>query len=257
MKIGMLGFAGSGKTTLLASLTISLYQGDSTSDLALFNFEGVETTRDLTEYASMLQEGRWPPRTPSSKVTEYSIRLRRKSTNTVFTLRLPELPGELLEEVWRTDHIPPALQFLADYEGYVLLADATAGEEQDRTVATYVHLLQGMKRARGHSPSTWADEPLALVLTKWDALPLEDQELGPEAFAQEYLPLLADFVKSNFTRSKAFACSAVGAVDAAGNPLLQRGRIVPRGIFAPLEWLTAQGGLAPAAPGQGRSPDRR
>lgn len=248
----MLGFAGSGKTTLLASLTISLYQGDATSDLALFNFEGVETTRDLTEYASMLQEGRWPPRTPSSKVTEYSIRLRRKSTNTVFTLRLPELPGELLEEVWRTDHIPPALQFLTDYDAYVLLIDATAEEDQDRTVASYVHLLQGIKRARGHAPSAWAPEPLALVLTKWDALSEEDQALGPEAFALEYLPLLSDFVACNYTKHRTFACSAVGAVDASGNPLLQRGRIVPRGIFGPLEWLTdqvAKAGVGAAAKG--------
>lgn len=239
MKIGTIGFAGSGKTTLIGSLTLALLQGDTSSDLALFNFEGVEATRDLSMYADMIQKGRWPARTEHSKVAEYSIRLRKKSTNTVFSLRLPELPGELLDEVWRTDHIPPQLAFLTEYDGYLLLVDATL-EEQDRTAAQHVHLLQGIKRAKGHAPSARAGEPLGLVFTKWDALPDEEQALGPERFAFEYMPLLVDFLESNFTRRRLFGVSAVGAVDAAGNPLLQRGRIVPTGIFAPLEWITAE-----------------
>lgn len=239
MKIGTLGFAGSGKTTLIGSLTLALLQGDTSSDLALFNFEGVDATRDLTQYADTIQKGRWPARTEHSKITEYAIRLRRKSTNTVFSLRLPELPGELLDEVWRTDHIPPQLAFLTDYDGYLLLIDSTL-EEHDRTAAQHVHLLQGIKRAKGHAPSAYAPEPLGLVFTKWDALPEEEQALGPERFAFEYMPLLVDYLVSNATRRNIFAVSAVGAVDATGNPLLQRGRIVPHQIFAPLEWITDQ-----------------
>lgn len=239
MKIGTIGFAGSGKTTLIGSMTLALLQGDTSADLALFNFEGVETTRDLTQYADTIQKGRWPARTEHSKVAEYSIRLRRKSTNTVFALRLPELPGELLDEVWRTDHIPPPLAFLTEYDAYLLLVDATL-EDPDRAAAQHVHLLQGIKRARGHAPSAYAPEPLGVVFTKWDALPDEDQALGPEQFAFEYMPLLADFLRSNFVRRRLFAVSAVGAVDATGNPLLQRGRIVPHGLFEPLEWVTSQ-----------------
>ncbi len=239
MKIGTIGFAGSGKTTLIGSLTLALLQGDASADLALFNFEGVETTRDLTQYADMIQKGRWPARTEHSKVAEYSIRVRRKSTNTVFSLRLPELPGELLDEVWRTDHIPPQLAFLTEYDGYLLLVDA-ALEEPDRAAAQHVHLLQGIKRAKGHGPAARAPEPLGLMFTKWDALPDEDQALGPEQFAFEYMPLLSDFLRSNFERRRVFGISAVGAVDAAGNPLLQRGRIVPQGIFEPIEWITSQ-----------------
>jgi hypothetical protein len=239
VKVGTIGFAGSGKTTLIGSLTLALLQGDTSSDLALFNFEGVETTRDLSLYADMIQRGRWPARTEHSKVAEYSIRLRRKSANTVFSLRLPELPGELLDEVWRTDHIPQQLAFLTQYDGYLLLVDATL-EEHDRTAAQHVHLLQGIKRAKGHALATRAPEPLGIVFTKWDALPDEEQALGPEQFAFEHLPLLTDFLHSNFTRRRLFGVSAVGAVDAAGNPLLQRGRIVPAGIFAPLEWITAE-----------------
>jgi hypothetical protein len=245
VKIGSLGFAGSGKTTLIGSLTLALLQGDTTSDLALFNFEGVETTRDLTQHADSIQKGRWPPRTDVNKTTEYSIRLRRKSTNTVFSLKLPELPGELLEEVWRTDHIPPQLAFLTEYDGWLLLIDANAFDSE-RSVAQHVHLVQGIKRAKGYAPSAMAKEPLGLVLTKWDALPPEEQQLGPDAFAFEYLPLLCDFLVSNFTRTKIFAASAVGATDGVGNPLLQRGRVVPQGIFAPIEWITDQAAKAAA-----------
>ena len=54
------------------------------------------------------------------------------------------------------------------------------------------------------------------------------------------VPLLTDFLHSNFARRAVFGVSAVGAVDATGNPLLQSGRIVPAGIFAPLEWITFQ-----------------
>lgn len=241
MKVGSIGFAGSGKTTLLGALTLSLLQGEATSDqassdLVLFNFEGVQTFRDLTAYADAIQRGRWPARTESSKVTEYSIQLRRKSSQTVFSLRLPELPGELLDEVWRTDHIPAVLSFLTNYDGYLLLVDATA-DDPDLHVARYVHLLQGIKRAKGYARSEWARQPLAIGLTKWDALGAEDRALGAEAYAFECLPLLIDFVRSNFTQRAVFPISAVGAVDAAGTPLLQDGRIEPSGIFAPLEWI--------------------
>lgn len=245
MKIGTIGLAGSGKTTLIGSLTLALLQGEASSDLALFNFDGVAATRDLSQHADTIQRGRWPARTEQSKVAEYAIRLRRKSTNTVFSLRLPELPGELLEEVWRTDRIPAPLTFLTDYDGYLLLVDATL-DEPERAAAQHVHLLQGIKRARGHAPSAYAPEPLGLVLTKWDALPPEEQALGPDGLAAEHMPMLADFIASNFTRRRVFAASAVGAVDAAGQPLLQGGRIVPRGIFEPLEWITGQ--VARAAP---------
>ena len=248
MKIGSIGFAGSGKTTLIGSLTLALLQGDTTSDLALFNFEGVDTTRDLSQFADMIHKGRWPARTEQSKVSEYSIRVRKKSTNTVFSLRLPELPGELLAEVWKTDHIPAPLTFLTEYDGYLLLVDATL-DESERTAAEHVHLLQGIKRAKGHGPSVYSPDPIGIVFTKWDALPDDEQALGPEGFAVEYMPLLVDFIHSNFTKRKMFSVSAVGAVDATGNPLLQRGRIVPAGIFAPFEWVTQQ--AMPAVAGTG------
>lgn len=245
MKVGSIGFAGSGKTTLIGSLTLALLQGDAASDLALFNFEGAQTTRDLTQFADMIQRGRWPARTPSGHVAEYSIRLRRKSTHGVFSLRLPELPGELLDEVWRTDHIPAPLAFLREYDGYLLLVDATS-EDPDRTVAHYVHLLQGLKRARGHARRERAPEPLGIVFTKWDALPEVEQALDPERFAFEYMPLLLDYARCNYRHARLFSVSAVGAVDGAGNPLLQAGRIVPRGIFSPLEWI-ADLALEPAS----------
>ena len=244
MKVGSLGFAGSGKTTYLGALTLSLLQGDTTSDLALFSFESVETARDLTLYADRIQKGGWPARTDSSKVVEYAVRLRRGEV--VFSLRIPELPGELLEEVWRTDHIPAPLSFLATYDAYLLLVDPLL-EDPERAAAHHVHLLQGLKRARGWKRSEMASEPLALVLTKWDALDPADQAQGPEAWLRESFPLLDDFLATNFTRRAAFAVSAVGALDAAGTPLLQEERVRPQGIFRPLEWVADQ--LQPAARG--------
>lgn len=248
MKVGSLGFAGSGKTTYLGALTLSLLQGDTTSDLVLFSFESVETARDLTQFADRIQKGSWPARTDSSKVAEYALRLRRGEL--VFSLRIPELPGELLEEVWRTDHIPASLAFLASYDAWLVLVDPLV-QDPERAAAHHVHLLQGLKRARGWKRSEMASEPLGVVLTKWDALDPEDQARGPEAWLQETFPLLDVFLRSNFTRRAAFAASAVGAVDAAGTPLLQAERIRPRGVFRPLEWVAdqlqlARGGPAPA-----------
>lgn len=237
MKVGSLGFAGSGKTTYLGALTLSLLQGDSTSDLVLFSFDGVDTTRDLTQFADQIQKGYWPARTQASKVSEYTLRLRRGET--VFSLRIPELPGELLEAVWRTDHIPPQLAFLADYDAYLLLIDPLQ-DDLDGALARHVHLLQGIKRAKGLARDAYAPTPLAVVFTKWDAVADEDRALGAEGFAQEILPLLTDFVQSNFRDYGFFAVSAVGATDGAGSPLLQDERIRPAGIFEPLEWLAAK-----------------
>lgn len=244
MKIGSLGFAGSGKTTYLGALTLSLLQGDTTSDLTLFSFESVETARDLTLFADRIQKGAWPARTDSSKVAEYALRLRRGEV--VFSLRIPELPGELLEEVWRTDHIPAALSFLGGYDANLLLVDPLL-EDPERASAHHVHLLQGLKRARGWTRSQLAPEPLALVLTKWDALDPDDQSRGPEAWLRDTFPLLDDFLATNFARRAVFAASAVGALDAAGTPLLQEERVRPRGIFRPLEWISDQ--LQPARRG--------
>jgi energy-coupling factor transporter ATP-binding protein EcfA2 len=237
VRVSLLGYSGSGKSTLLGALTLALLQGDTDSDLVLFSMDGAETTRDLTGLAETLQGARWPAPTARDEVREYALRLRHARAGAVFSLRLPELSGSLLEEVWRNDRLPAKAAFMRDADAQLVLVDASV-RDPDKMVAHYVHLLQGLKRARGYAPHEVALEPLGVVLTKWDTLRPEDQGRGADVYARECLPLLLDFVASNFATSRWFSASAVGEVDDAGRPALIEGRIRPHNVFAPLAWLT-------------------
>lgn len=247
MKIGILGFVGSGKTTLLGSLMHHLARGGAAeSKLAYHGLEGVHSFRDLFSYADSLEKGAWPPRTSTSRVAEYTIVLRERATGQVIELRLPEMSGELVEEIWRTDRIPAEIAFIKDYTGLLLLLDALA-PTPERLVAQHVHLLQAIKRARGFARNERSPDPVGIVFTKWDAVPEEERERGPEALAQLVVPLALDWMRSNHKAWRVFGVSAVGATDAIGRPLVQEGRLRPQGLLEPFEWALEEGRkLAPA-----------
>ena len=243
-KIGILGFTGCGKTTLLGALLLALTRGAESSAFAFHGLQGERTYQDLAAYADNLEKGAWPPRTSVDQVAEYTILLRHRTAGSIVSLRLPELPGELLAEVWRTDHIPRALAFLKDYDAYLLLVDASAGD-LSRTVASYVHLLQAIKRAKGLGRDERAPQhPLGIVFTKWDSLAPEEREMAPDELAARATPLLMDFAHSNFPNHRAFAVSSVGACDANGRPLLLGGKLKPVRLFEPFEWALTVAGTA-------------
>ncbi|MEZ0226998.1 MAG: hypothetical protein ACAI25_00110 [Planctomycetota bacterium] len=236
MRVGILGFVGAGKTTLLGALMHHLARGGGKdSPLAYHGLEGADSFRDLFGYADALERGGWPPRTSTSRVAEYTLQLRERATGIVLELKLPEMSGELVEEIWRTDRIPGEISFVKDYRGLLLLIDATV-IAPERTVAQYVHLLQALKRAQGFLRSERSSLPVALVFTKWDALPEEERDAPPEELARVLVPLLLDFVQSNHSAFKVFGVSAVGATDALGKPLLRDGRLKPISLLAPFEW---------------------
>lgn len=240
MRVGILGFVGSGKTTLLGALMHHLARGGGKdSRLAYHGLEGADSFRDLFGYADALEKGGWPPRTSSSRVAEYTLQLRERATGQVLELKLPEMSGELVEEVWRTDRIPAEIAFVKDYKGLLLLVDATV-VAPERMVAQYVHLLQAIKRAQGYARSQRSPSPVAIVFTKWDALPEEERDAPPDELARALVPLLLDFVVSNHTAWKVFGVSAVGATDALGRPLLREGRLRPLSLLAPFEWALEQ-----------------
>ncbi len=102
--------------------------------------------------------------------------------------------------------------------------------------ARYVHLLQAIKREQGAARFERSKTPVAIVFTKWDALPQDLRGRPPEEHAREAVPLLLDFIQSNFGSWKVFGVSAVGATDPHGNPLLRDGRLRPLSLLAPFEW---------------------
>ncbi|HFE43963.1 MAG TPA: hypothetical protein ENJ18_00515 [Nannocystis exedens] len=69
------------------------------------------------------------------------------------------------------------------------------------TMLTLIELLQFIQRARGLFPG---ERPaagqlrLALVLSAWDAIEEEWQEAGPKTYLHHHMPLLGDFMWSNF-----------------------------------------------------------
>lgn len=247
MKVGILGFVGSGKTTLLGALMLHLARGGggAESTLAFQGLEGLDSVRDLSAYADALEKGGWPPRTSTSRVAEYTIVLREKATRKVLELKLPEMSGELVEEIWKTDRIPGEIAFIKDYQGLLLLLDAST-VPPERLVAQYVHLLQSVKRAQGTQRRDRSRRPVGIAFTKWDALPEEERDLGPEELARQTVPLLTDWIASNHTTHRCFAVSAVGGTDGSGRPLVREGRLRPWKLLEPFEWLLAEAQKAQA-----------
>jgi hypothetical protein len=245
VRVGILGFLGSGKTTLLGALMLHLARGGggAESPLAFHGLDGHRSMRDLSTFADAIEKGGWPPRTSTSGVAEYTIVLRERTTGRVLELKLPEMSGELVEEIWKTDRIPGEIAFIKDYTGLLLLIDAAAALPE-RLAAQYVHLLQALKRARGVPRRERSKVPVGLVFTKWDALPEEERELGAEELAAHTVPLLVDFVVSNFESHRSFGLSAVGGVDAAGRPLLREGKLCPFGLIEPFGWILAESAKA-------------
>jgi hypothetical protein len=242
MKVGILGFVGSGKTTLLGALMLHLMRGGGAdTPFAFHGLEGEDSFQDLAAYADALEKGGWPPRTSTSRVAQYSIELREKATGKVLELKLPEMSGELVEEIWRTDRIPAEIAFITQYAGILLLIDPTSGAPE-HMVAQYVHVLQALKRARNVPRKERSPQAVGLVFSKWDSLSEEEQQKGPEELAGNIIPLLVDFVTSNYEAHKALGVSAVGATDAAGRPLLRSGRLKPTSLLEPFEWALVECG---------------
>ena len=80
------------------------------------------------------------------------------------------------------------------------------------TLPTLIEMLQFVRAHRGLSIGERPDLRLALVLSAWDAVEASVQSLGPERFLREKLPLLADFILSNFdpAQTRCFGLSATG-----------------------------------------------
>src|SRR5262249_39850117 len=91
VEVRILGVVRSGETTLLGALMLYLARGGGAeSGLAFHDLEGEHSFRDLASYSEVLEKGGWPPRTSTSRVEEYTIVLREKTTGRVLELKLPE-----------------------------------------------------------------------------------------------------------------------------------------------------------------------
>jgi len=236
VRVGIVGFVGSGRTTLLGALLHHLARGGGKeSSLAYHGLEGADSFRDLFGHADALERGEWPPRTTVSRVCEYTLLLRDRATGLVLELKLPEMSSAHVEEIWKTDRIPAEVSFVKDYQGLLLLVDATV-VAPERMVAQLVRLLQAIKRAQGWARWDRSPAPVAIVFTKWDALPEDERKTPPEELARTVVPLLLDFLESNHSTWKVFGVSAVGGTDALGRPLLHGGRLRPLSLLGPFEW---------------------
>jgi hypothetical protein len=227
-KLAVLGAEGCGKATYAGMLYLLLAHGR----LANLRFAGSESLRQLEEINSHLTRPHdkggpsFPPHARS-----LHLGLRRTDDRTV-DLFFPDTG-----DIWTTGKLPENLGYLADMNGYVVFLDATSlGMAALGKAQLLFESLLSLKK------TTCLDEPVAVVLSKWDAL---GKSVSPDAFVRERLGGLAEWFEGHFAHYRTFGVSSVGAVT-NGAPAPEprdEGPLYlyrPRNVSEPLHWLLSE-----------------
>jgi hypothetical protein len=110
------------------------------------------------------------------------------------------------------------------------------------TVLAMIELLQFIRHARGLAPGQRPRDGrlrIGVMLTAWDAIATEWQTRPPAAYLAQHVPLLVDFMKSNFLAEDVM-CFGVSATGGDLKDGVHRARYIetPGGSVA---WADAQG----------------
>lgn len=208
-KISSLGFERSGKTTYLGMLYFLI----TTGRLPGYRFAWSDSLRDLEQIRAQLhrpaQQGgpTFPPRTDTEKTLFMHLGLRRWDDDKYVDLYFPEFSGEDVARIWTDGKFPKNLNFLEYFDGYSIFIDATATSAMD--VGKYLGLVKGLLELKG---TLQLEEPVAILLSKWDLVAGQDEALTPEEFFRERFGGLHDALTGQLKRFRVFAVSAVGKV---------------------------------------------
>ncbi len=93
--------------------------------------------------------------------------------------------------------------------------DGDSGPMRIPTMLALIELLQFIQRARGLCPGERPPEGqmrIALVLSAWDAIDEQWREAGPKMYLNHHMPLLVDYLWSNFQAAdvQVFGLSSTG-----------------------------------------------
>lgn len=226
------GLPESGKTTYIGALWHCISSEEKETALV---YDGLPEDR---EYLNQLAS-KWlqfeeidHTRIEENKRPEMKFRLKDES----FTLTFPDHSGEIWRDLWETRHCPERLVTLASQTMGILLfihADRIkhpmsvvemaaqskelgegleAGQEVPYTpdlAPTQVKLVD-ILQLLAVSPFNLRNKPLSIILSAWDKV--EADNLTPEVFLKEKLPLLDQFLKNNmdFNDWSIYGVSAIG-----------------------------------------------
>ncbi|MCA8920706.1 MAG: hypothetical protein KDD82_02790 [Planctomycetes bacterium] len=263
-RISSLGYGRSGKTTYLGMLYFLLTQGRFPG----YRFAWSDSLRELETIRAQLfrspQQGgpAFPPRTDVDKTLFLHLGLRRWADARYCDVYFPEFSGEDVARVWSEGSYPKNLQFLKDFNGYMVFVDCSATSALD--TGRYLSLIAGLLELKG---GLRLEEPVAVLLSKWDLV--ADQGLSPEEFFKRRFGGLYEAWRGQCKALEVFGVSAVGDVRELtghdGLPLKRDGEVLrvpaparevlpddetcfhyrPRNVSRPLLWLLDQlGGQA-------------
>lgn len=272
----VLGFANSGKTHFGAQLLDRLRVGDGRVRLGDFPTD----LSALEEALRQLQGGVAAKHTPIETYAELPLSLRSRAAGEV-SLVWPDYGGEQLRMILEKRRVPSKwASRLAASDRWMLFvrpstlhthetvpqrlearfekgapqADPPATKWDDN--ARFVEMLQLLLYAAGKSvssPLTWPR--VAVMLSCWDELPQPELERAPAQLLAGYLPLLNEFLVSNW-RAEAWSVwglSSLGKSLSSDHPdadfvdkgpstqgyAVRRDATKTRDLTEPLEWLIA------------------
>ncbi|MEZ6188524.1 MAG: hypothetical protein R3F62_26425 [Planctomycetota bacterium] len=263
-RISSLGYGRSGKTTYLGMLYFLLTQGRFPG----YRFAWSDSLRELETIRAQLfrapQQGgpAFPPRTDVDKTVFLHLGLRRWADQRYCDVYFPEFSGEDVARVWSEGSYPPNLQFLREFNGYMVFVDCSATSALD--TGRYLSLISGLLELKG---GLRLEAPVAVLLSKWDLV--EGQGLSPEEFFRRRFGGLYEAWRGQCKALEVFGVSSVGSVRELtghdGLPLKKDGEVLrvpaperealpeneacfhyrPRNVSRPLLWLLDQlGGRA-------------
>lgn len=237
----MMGLPKAGKTTLLAALWHLVESKEiPNSSLRIDHLDGDRTYLD--QIRKQWQDCVELDRTDSDTTQSVAMRLLPARGGVPFVLHIPDIAGETYASQWEFRRWPRALaEKITLLDGLVLVIH-TDQNRKPRLLTETRAALDGAGVAAAalqeeESLPTWsADEaptqvqlvdllqfvvatrtstnPLrvAILLTAWDLVPKSTGEPTPEAFLEEHLPLLDQYLRANpqWVLSRAYGVSAQG-----------------------------------------------
>lgn len=275
----VVGGPAAGKTVFIRQALAELREqlGGAPGNVVRIDSEGQD--RALTKDLERLRRGQVLAKTAGETVSALGLALRLSSPKKLrCLLHVFDSPGEHFASVQRFGR----KQVLQHTAGIVLLVDPFAlpalrdySEQLGRQVSpssmsfqeVAAVLISGVEQLRALGRSEHCDVPVAVVLSKADALPVSDlpflAELCPDRGGgaddgrhQRCRDALLKLGEGNalralehkFSRVRYFACTALGRSPAAGNDLPFK----PAGVLEPFTWLL---GLEQPIPVPTFSPD--
>ncbi len=202
----IVGYTGGGKTTFI---TLFVYAAGFIDEISQFSFTLESVSEVLRNAIKSLLSGEWPSGTLETELrTQTSITLSKKSglrTKKV-NLRINDAAGETWRRLAEEGETPQALRnlistmpqvsYLAWTSGYIIMVDCDRYSEWITEQFNYLNILKAIYYLNGKKK---VSKPVAIIFTKFDAMPDNMQNTPLDTILKTDLPHMYQYLHTHFS----------------------------------------------------------